>query len=164
MSVELTISGIACNLKCPYCYQNDMRAAHNVTSVWNWEAIQKALLYENQGFTVFGGEPLTAPIERLEQVFAFELKHYGHNGIQTNGALITSEHLSLFETYQSMSDSPRMDPRSFRILNGLAHLRRPELHLRLPKQISKHVSLVRFLVQLSLRSELVIAPTRDSSS
>jgi uncharacterized protein len=50
-------------------------------------------------FSVFGGEPLLAPISHLREVFDYGLAKFGKNGIQTNGSLITDEHIALFLKY-----------------------------------------------------------------
>lgn len=99
MSIEYLPVGIACNLKCTYCYQEPMRDAGNITTPRDWSAAQKALEGHNSHFTVFGGEPLLAPIEHLEEVFKFGFEKFGANGIQTNGTLITDAHIELFARY-----------------------------------------------------------------
>ena len=100
MSIEYLPVGIACNLKCEYCYQDPMRDASNITTKIDWSAARAQLEKENYNFTVFGGEPLLAPIEHLEEVFKFGFEKFGSNGIQTNGALITEQHIELFKKYK----------------------------------------------------------------
>ena len=73
-----------------------MRDAGNINVPRNWERVQKQLTGE---FTVFGGEPLLAPIEHLEEVWKFGFEKYGKNGVQTNGTLITDQHIDLFKRY-----------------------------------------------------------------
>jgi uncharacterized protein len=97
MTIEYLPVGIACNLSCSYCYQDPMRDAGNINVPRNWERVQKHLTSE---FTVFGGEPLLAPIEHLEEVWAFGLEKYGKNSVQTNGTLITDRHIELFHKYR----------------------------------------------------------------
>lgn len=62
-------------------------------------------------FTIFGGEPLLTPIKALNLLFAYGHKHYGKNGIQTNGTLITERHIEMFKKYNVhvgvSSDGPR---------------------------------------------------------
>jgi uncharacterized protein len=100
MSIEYLPVGVACNLKCEYCYQDPMRDAGNINTKINWSAAKDQLIKENYKFTVFGGEPLLAPIAHLEEVFAFGLEKFGENNIQTNGALITDAHIKLFLQYK----------------------------------------------------------------
>jgi uncharacterized protein len=59
------------------------------------ETIEKA----GSNFSLFGGEPLLASIEHLEEVWKFGFEKFGTNGIQTNGTLITREHIKLFKLY-----------------------------------------------------------------
>jgi len=97
MTIEYLPVGIACNLSCSYCYQDPMRDAGNINVPRDWERVQTQLTSQ---FTVFGGEPLLAPIEHLEEVWKFGLEKYGSNGIQTNGTLITPQHVELFRKYR----------------------------------------------------------------
>ena len=100
MSVEYLPVGIACNIKCQYCYQDPMREAGNINVPRNWSRAQEQLERLGQSFAIFGGEPLLAPIEHLEEVWAWGLERFGHNGIQTNGSLITDKHIELFSKYK----------------------------------------------------------------
>jgi uncharacterized protein len=100
MSVEYLPVGIACNIKCGYCYQDPMREAGNINVPRDWSKAQKQLDRLGQSFAVFGGEPLLAPIEHLKEVWAWGLERFGHNGIQTNGSLISDEHIELFAKYK----------------------------------------------------------------
>lgn len=100
MSIEYLPVGIACNLKCNYCYQDPMRDAQNITTKIDWSAAKAQLEKENYNFSVFGGEPLLAPIEHLEEVFKFGFEKFGKNGIQTNGVLITDRHIEMFKKYK----------------------------------------------------------------
>jgi len=100
MSIEYTPVDLSCNLGCDYCYQEPMRDAGNTSSRADWEKAKKALIKHNHQFTLFGGEPLLAPIEHLEEVLAFGFERFGGNGIQTNGTLITKQHIELFKKYR----------------------------------------------------------------
>ena len=99
MSIEYLPVGIACNLQCNYCYQDPMRNAGNISVPKDWEKAKTQLIREGAEFAVFGGEPLLASIEHLEEVWEFGYKQFGHNGIQTNGLLITDQHIELFKKY-----------------------------------------------------------------
>ena len=101
MSIEYLPVGIACNLQCGYCYQDPMRNAGNITVPRDWERAKKQLLKEGGQFALFGGEPLLAPIEHIEEVLKFGLANFGGNGIQTNGSLITDAHIRLFKRYRA---------------------------------------------------------------
>jgi len=100
MSHEYTPVDLACNLKCDYCYQEPMRDAGNLVSPSDWEKAKAQLEKLGHNFSLFGGEPLIAPIEHLEEVFQFGFERFGRNGIQTNGTLITERHIELFKKYK----------------------------------------------------------------
>lgn len=96
MTVELNPVGVACNLACTYCYEDPMRLAGNINTKWDWEAVKAALDEENQPFILFGGEPLLLPMGRLEKVLRYGFLKWKQTSIQTNGSLLTDEHLRLF--------------------------------------------------------------------
>lgn len=77
-----------------------MRDAGNFATIMNVDKMIEALDNANQSFAVFGGEALLTPLPILEKLFAFGLEKYGHNGVQTNGSLITPVHLEMFEKYK----------------------------------------------------------------
>lgn len=100
MGVELQLMGVACNLSCPYCYQNPIRDAGNFPRGYDLEKIKAALTREDDVFTMFGGEPLLAPDDVLEDLWRFGLEKFGRNSIQTNAALITDRHVAMFRRYR----------------------------------------------------------------
>lgn len=67
---------------------------------YDMEKMLKALEKEGADFTVFGGEPLLVPLNDLERIWAFGLERYKQNGVQTNGVLITPEHIEAFKRYK----------------------------------------------------------------
>ena len=100
MTVEVTPVGMACNLACTYCYENSMRDAGNIDNTgYDFEAIKEKVLKYNHSFTLFGGEPLVAPIERVEELLKLSFENYGRASIQSNGVLINDQHIKLFEQY-----------------------------------------------------------------
>ncbi len=100
MTIELRPLGIKCNLACHYCYQNPQRDAGNQRQSYDLEKMKAAALKTGGPFNLFGGEPLLIPLDDLEHLFAWGLETYGSNGIQTNGVLITSQHIDLFRRYK----------------------------------------------------------------
>lgn len=100
MTIEYNPVGIACNIACQYCYQDPMREAGNINTPRNWPRVKAQLERAGSDFSLFGGEALLAPIEHLEEVFAFGFERYGKNSVQTNGSLITDAHIDLFERYK----------------------------------------------------------------
>lgn len=100
MSVEVRPFGVVCNLKCPYCYQHPMRDAGNFTKPYDLDAMKTALEKEGQPFGLFGGEALLMPLDDMEELIAWGTKRFGYVSIQTNGALMTEEHIELFKRYK----------------------------------------------------------------
>jgi uncharacterized protein len=100
MSVELRPLGIKCNIMCQYCYQNPMRDAGNVANHYDMKLMKSAIEEINEPFVLFGGEPLLMPMDDLEELLAYGLQKFGRNACQTNGTLLTDEHISLFRKYR----------------------------------------------------------------
>jgi uncharacterized protein len=48
----------------------------------------------------FAGEPLLMPVADLEDVWRWGYEMFGHNAVQTDGVLITAEHIALFRKYR----------------------------------------------------------------
>ncbi len=112
MTVEIRPLGDLCNLRCKYCYENPLRDHNLPKGKPDWEIIKKQLKQHNSHFTVFGGEPLLVPIKDLEEIWKFGKENWKQNGIQTNGSLITQQHIALFKQYSVhvgfSIDGPRM--------------------------------------------------------
>jgi uncharacterized protein len=100
MGVEVRPFGVRCNLACTYCYQQPERDAGNVLASYDLEAIEAGIDAEGSEFVLFGGEPLMLGRKDLERLFKKGLERFGRNGIQTNGTLITAEHIRLFKAYK----------------------------------------------------------------
>ena len=100
MGVEVRPFGVKCNIGCQYCYQNPERDAGNVLSSYDLEKMKAAIDAEGEAFTLFGGEPLLMPVADLEQLWAHGLERFGSNHMQTNGTLVTDEHVRLFQRYK----------------------------------------------------------------
>lgn len=100
VTVELRPLGVQCNIQCQYCYQNPQRDAGNVGSGYDLDRMKKAIEAEGGPFALFGGEPLLVPERDLEALWAWGLEKYGSNSLQTNGVLISDEHVRLFKQYK----------------------------------------------------------------
>ena len=109
MTIEVCPLASKCNLSCPYCYENVVRDTNDIDTVsYDMEKMKAALLKVGASFTIFGGEPLLVPINDLEELFKFGLEKFDNscqnnssvNTIQTNGVLITDEHIDLFKKYR----------------------------------------------------------------
>ena len=104
MSVEVLPLGVACNLGCTYCYQEPMRDAGNIKPEGRYslpKMIEGLKKEHPRQFTIFGGEPLLVPLPDLIELWKFGLTLPDKvNGVQTNGVLITDEHIEAFKTYR----------------------------------------------------------------
>ncbi len=99
MTVEVRPLGVKCNLQCTYCYQQPQRDANNVSHTYDLDAIKAAVTREGSAFSIFGGEPLLVPLRDLIDLWSWGLAKFGRNGIQTNGTLISDEHIAAFIEY-----------------------------------------------------------------
>jgi uncharacterized protein len=100
VGVELRPLGVLCNIQCQYCYQNPQRDAGNVLPAYDISEMKAAIIAEGGPFSLFGGEPLLVPERDLEVLWAWGLKEFGRNDIQTNGTLINEHHMRLFKQYR----------------------------------------------------------------
>lgn len=82
-----------------YCYQHPIRDAGNLPKEYDMEAMKKAVMARNEPFSLFGGEALLVPLDDLEEIFSWSFTKYGRASIQTNGTLITDDHIKLFKKY-----------------------------------------------------------------
>jgi len=99
MAVELRPRGVACNIACTYCYQNPQREAGNVRGGYDMARMKAAVERAGGPFTLFGGEPLLMPLADLDELFRWGREKYGTVSIQTNGTLITAEHVAIFRRH-----------------------------------------------------------------
>jgi uncharacterized protein len=99
MMVEVRPLGVLCNIQCQYCYQNPQREAGNQSRLYDLQKMMDAIEAEGGPFALFGGEPLLVPIRDLEVLWSWGYAKYGTNSIQTNGTLVTDEHIRLFQKY-----------------------------------------------------------------
>lgn len=99
MSVEVRPLGVHCNIECLYCYQHPGRDASTAPQQYDLVKIKKAIELEGQPFHLFGGEPLLLPLAHLEDLWSWGYQRFGRNSIQTNGTLISDDHIRLFRKY-----------------------------------------------------------------
>lgn len=100
MTVEVRPLGVQCNIACRYCYQQSSRDTQPAGKPYDMAKMKAALVSAGQAFTVFGGEPLLVDMDDLKELWQLGLDHYGRNAIQTNGVLITDEHIEAFLRYK----------------------------------------------------------------
>jgi uncharacterized protein len=100
VSVELRPLGVQCNIQCQYCYQNPQRDAGDLARSYDIDLMKAAIMAEGGPFALFGGEPLLVPVRDLETLWSWGLEQFGYNTVQTNGTLITDEHIRVFKAYK----------------------------------------------------------------
>lgn len=100
MGVELRPMGVKCNIACQYCYQHPQRDVEDASKEYDLDLMKEAILQEGTDFTLFGGEALMVPLEDLETLWSWGYTTFGKNSVQTNGSLITDEHIRLFKQYK----------------------------------------------------------------
>lgn len=100
MTIEVRPFSVACNIQCLYCYQNPQRDAANASAPYDLVQIKKAVEAEGGAFTLFGGEPLLLPLKDLEDLWSWGYRRFGRNSVQTNGTLISDEHIAMFRKYK----------------------------------------------------------------
>jgi uncharacterized protein len=100
MSIELRPLGVTCNIACQYCYQNPLRDAAASTPKFDFDAVTAALDALEEPLNLFGGEPLLLPIPDIERLIQFNLERFGlPPQVQSNGVLLTDDHIALFARY-----------------------------------------------------------------
>ncbi|KKM00394.1 hypothetical protein LCGC14_1804890, partial [marine sediment metagenome] len=110
MSVEVNVVGMRCGAKngglsCTMCYESPLVSKGYPLPTVDLPAVKKTverLVGERKGgsFSLFGGEPLLAPLDVLEDLWRWGLEKYGRNGVQTSGRPIRDEHWPLFRKYK----------------------------------------------------------------
>ncbi|MFC3957440.1 radical SAM protein [Halovivax cerinus] len=101
-----------CNLGCSYCYEEPDRqhSQADIDAEYDIEEIMARLRQFEAKYDevpgMHGGEPLLVRDEHLERIFSwiyetYDLEETGrHTHIQTNGTLLTEEHVEMFERYR----------------------------------------------------------------
>ncbi|MEM2365687.1 MAG: radical SAM protein [Nitrososphaerota archaeon] len=100
----LVMPSLTCNLKCQYCFERNVWESEVSGLKHNPDAIFSLLenvvrKYNANHVCLHGGEPLTLPLNELEY-YMHRIRNMGLSiSIQTNGTLITKEHIKLFKKY-----------------------------------------------------------------
>ena len=103
MTMEVRPFGVACDLKCSYCYQNVHRDAGNGGAPgYDLAALKKTIEEHGDGFHLFGGEPLLMPEHELDELWRWGFEKYGRNGLQTNGVRLGAKHVEMIRRYNVM--------------------------------------------------------------
>ncbi|HNT74211.1 MAG TPA: radical SAM protein [Anaerolineae bacterium] len=100
MTIELRPLGVLCNLQCRYCYQHPQRDSGAALPAYDLEKMKAAAERAGGHFSLFGGEALLVPEADLEDLWHWGLQKFGQNGVQTNGTLITENHIRMFKQYR----------------------------------------------------------------
>jgi uncharacterized protein len=101
MTIEVLPLGTRCNLGCDYCYQENQRHNPNAVGSYDREGLQARLETITEPWVLFGGEPLLLPLRDVEALLEIGFRRTGRTHVQTNGSLITSRHIDVFERYRT---------------------------------------------------------------
>jgi len=107
----LHIKIMDCNGKCRSCYERRIRGVQGRTD-YNLEAMLETLTREaererpedrkkHSAPCVHGGEPLLIRPADLRKILQVSFDLYGRTGIQTNGILLSDEHLAMFREFKT---------------------------------------------------------------
>ncbi len=99
MSIELRPLGVACNLRCSYCYQEPQRTSLKQRPLYDMDLMKAALDAKDEPFTLFGGEALLIPLSDLEELWSWGYARFGGSSVQTNGVLMSADHIALIRKY-----------------------------------------------------------------
>jgi len=100
------------------------------------DLMKSALTAENRPFTLFGGEPLTIPVQDLEELWSWGYDRFGSNSVQTNGILIRDEHIRMFKEYKVGVGISIDGPGKFNDLRRLGSLEETRMQQRRRRQPS----------------------------
>jgi len=96
---------LGCNFRCEYCYQRMLREKKIDRKEWDLEAVKNTIKNisnsSKEQIVLHGGEPLTLPIEQIEELLKLSYDLTGRSGIQTNGYLINDDVIELFKKYKT---------------------------------------------------------------
>lgn len=159
MSVELRPLGVTCNIQCQYCYQNPQRDAGNVLHKFDREKMKAAIEQEGGPFTLFGGEPLMVPEDELEELWAWGLEKYGHNGIQTNGTLVNDNHIRMFKQYKVSVGLSVDGPGELNDVRWVGNLERTREHTE-----KTHAAIERLLKEEGISASLIVTLHRGNAT
>lgn len=99
--IQFLPTGVECNIACKYCYQNEERKVNEgITSKFNYEKILNVLNNDDRDLNLFGGEPLLAPINVIEDVLKLYKQKRNKVSMQTNLTLLNDKHIELFKKYK----------------------------------------------------------------
>ena len=101
-----------CNGLCRSCYERRIRGVQGNEKGYDLEAMLETLRREAEKETpenrrkhsapcVHGGEPLLIRPADLRNILQVSFELYGRTGIQTNGILLTDEHLAMFKEFKT---------------------------------------------------------------
>ncbi|RLE63500.1 MAG: hypothetical protein DRJ47_09380 [Thermoprotei archaeon] len=95
-------AGLACNFRCKYCYQREIRPEENVIDL---EAVKNTVrnLYSQtkSQIVLHGGEPLFLGKDLVEEFLKLSYDLSGRSSVQTNGYLIDQDFIEIFKKYKT---------------------------------------------------------------
>lgn len=93
-----------CNLACRYCYNQNLLQANRYPRELNLAKMKETALRvrrPGEAVVLHGGEPLTLPLNLLEELLRFSFELCGSSSLQTNGTLVKPAHIDLFLKYNT---------------------------------------------------------------
>ncbi len=135
-----------------------MRDAPGRAKKYDLDVVFDSAIRMKAQLRLFGGEPLLMPVGDLERVFAWSQQQKHRPSIQTNGSLITEEHITLFVKY-GVSVGISIDGPG-----ELNELRRHGNATRTLEATSRSLSAIERLVQLKRPPGLIVTLHRSNAS
>lgn len=83
-----------------YCYEQNLRDV-NPAEKYNREAVLAAIAKLKGPWSLFGGEPLILHKHHLDELLRLSFEKHKYSVIQTNGSLITDDHIEMFKKYKT---------------------------------------------------------------
>lgn len=100
MTTEVRPFGVACSLKCKYCYQEPQRVAGNTNASYDLGTIIKEITKSKaKTISFFGGEFFLMPEEDIEVLFRYAYQCIGGSGVQTSGSIMNDRHVEMCKKY-----------------------------------------------------------------
>jgi uncharacterized protein len=96
---------LGCNMKCPYCYEQDIRGpiTDALDATYDIKKMFQTLkqIKNPREICLHGGEPLCMPKKDVEEILKRIYKISERSAIQTNGLMIDDDYIKMFHKYKT---------------------------------------------------------------